>query len=484
MKRFSWFALLGSLFLVFTLPLAARAENAAPFTEPSAEEEKNLLLDAVQTLKGVAKVSDLTEAPQMDPKNRVYLKLENQQNIGAFKIRGAYFMMSRIPASQRAKGVATCSAGNHAQGVGFSADKFNIPATIFMPKSAPKKKIDAVKSYRNVRAVLVDGSFQDAKEACEKFVRETGAIYVPPYDDLNVIAGQGTVGWEIMQQLPQADVVLVPVGGGGLISGVALAVKQINPKCRVIGVQSVSSNAMALSLQQGKVVALDKVSTTADGTAVARPGDITFQLCRKYVDGIVTVTEDDIKNAIRVLYTRYHITAEGAGALGVAAVLSGRIGGENQNIVCVISGGNIDPDVLRSVVASGERERDLFQVVSTPGAPAAAGPYSQAVRCGDWLFLSGQIAMDPASGKLVGNDIKTQTEQVMKNLQAVLSAAGYDMSCVVKTTCFLADINDFAAFNEVYGRYLTGKPARSCIAASALPKNALVEVDVIACKKH
>ncbi len=310
-----------------------------------------LIFNAVQTLQNVSEVSDLVEVPQLGKKNRVYLKLETQQKIGSFKIRGAYFMISKIPVSQRAKGVATCSAGNHAQGVGFAADKFNIPATIFLPASAPRKKIDAVKSYKNVRAVLVDGSFADAKSACEKFVRETGAVYVPPYNDFDVICGQGTVGWEIMHQLPQADVILVPIGGGGLISGVALAVKSLNPRCRVIGVQSVASNAMALSLQKGKVTALDKVSTIADGTAVACPGDITFQICQKYVDGVVTVTEEEIKNAIRVLYKDCRITAEGAGALPVAAVLHGKIDAEGKNIVCVVSGGNIDPDALRSIVA-------------------------------------------------------------------------------------------------------------------------------------
>ena len=471
MKRFACFFLSLQLWVFLAVPVLSGAEK----TEISAEQSLSLIFDAVRTLDGVAKNSDLVKAPQLDDKNNVYLKLETQQNIGAFKIRGAYFMMSRIPLAQRAKGVATCSAGNHAQGVGFAADKFNIPATIFLPKSSPKKKISAVQSYKNGRAVLVDGSFNDAKAACEKFVRESGAIYVPPYDDMDVIAGQGTVGWEIMHQLPQADVVLVPIGGGGLISGVALAVKALNPKCRVIGVQSVASDAMARSLKEGKPITLDKISTVADGTAVARPGDITFQICRKYVDAIVLVTEEEIKNAIRVLYRDCHITAEGAGALPVAAVLSGKISGEKQNIVCVVSGGNIDPGVLQSIVSSGN-------VVSTSDAPAAAGPYSQAVKAGKFLFISGQIAIDPKNGQLAGADIKTQTAQVMKNIQAILAAAGFDHSMVVKTTCFLADIRDFAAFNEVYGKYFTGKPARSCAAASALPKGALVEVDVIACK--
>lgn len=479
MKRFFPVVLASALWFSLAVPVLCGAE---PDTV-TAEKSLPLIFNAVQTLNGVAKVSDLMEAPRWDRQNRIYLKLETQQNIGAFKIRGAYFMMSRIPESQRSKGVATCSAGNHAQGVGYAADRFNIPATIFLPKSTPKKKINAVKSYKNVRAVLIDGSFNDAKSACEKFVRQSGAIYVPPYDDVNVIAGQGTIGWEILHQLPQADVILVPIGGGGLISGVALAVKGLNPRCRVIGVQSETSNAMAQSLKQGKIVALDKVSTIADGTAVFRPGDITFQICRQYVDGVVTVTEEEIRNAIRVLYKDCHITAEGAGALPVAAVLSGKIGGKNKNIVCIISGGNIDPAVLQTIVNAGGSSQNAFKIISTPDAPAAVGPYSQAVECGNFLFLSGQIALDPKSGQLIGNDIKTQTEQVMKNIQAVLSAAGYDLSCAVKTTCFLADIRDFSAFNEVYGKYFRGKPARSCVAA-ALPKNALVEVEVIVCKKE
>ena len=479
MKHFS-FAVFSLVLWTFATLLPLGGAEKTPLTPGAAMP---MIFHAVQTLRGVAKVSDLVEMPQLDQKNHVYLKLETQQNIGAFKVRGAYFMMSKLSAYQRSQGVATCSAGNHAQGVGFAADEFDMQATIFLPSSTPKKKINAVKSYQNVNAILVDGSFNDAKIACEKFVQESGAIYVPPYDHVDIIAGQGTIGWEIMHQLPQADAVLVPIGGGGLISGIALAVKGLNPQCRVIGVQSVSSNAMALSMQEGKVVALDKVSTVADGTAVARPGDITFEVCKNYVDEIVTVTEEDIKNAIRVLYKECNVTAEGAGALPVAAVLSGKFHAEGKNIVCVVSGGNIDPDLLQSIVSAGNQPQKSSHAVSTDQAPAAIGPYSQAIQCGNFLYLSGQIALNPADGQLVGTDIQSQTEQVMKNIQAILTAAGYDATHVVKTTCFLSDINDFAAFNEIYGKFFTGKPARSCVGVAALPKNALVEVEVIAYKE-
>ncbi len=311
--------------------------------------------DAAGVLNGVAKVTDLAEAPALSSGGgKVYLKLETQQPIGAFKLRGAYYMMSKLTPEQAARGVVTCSAGNHAQGVGFAADHFGIRAAVFLPKSAPEKKINAVRSYKNAEVFLVDGSFDDAGRAALEYQKAKGAVYVPPFDDADVIAGQGTVGLEILEQLPDADAVIVPVGGGGLIAGVASAVKALKPSCLVIGVQSEQSNAMEQSLDKGEVVTLSSVNTLADGTAVKRPGDLTFAVCRECVDEMISVSEEQVAEAIRVLHNRCGVTAEGAGALPVAAVLSGKVALDGKKTVCVISGGNIDPGVLQSVLAGGK----------------------------------------------------------------------------------------------------------------------------------
>ena len=308
------------------------------------------ILDAVQTLAPIVTETPLQECDALSETHHVYLKLENQQKIGSFKLRGAYYMMSKLTPEQRKKGVVTCSAGNHAQGVGFSADKFGIKAAIFLPASAPEKKINAVKAYKNAQVFLVDGSFDDASAAALEYQKREGAVYVPPFNDLDVIAGQGTIGWELCHQLPEADAIVVPIGGGGLISGIASAVKALKPSCKVIGVQSEAAASMVASLQNGSPVTLDTVNTIADGTAVKRPGDITFDICRTCVDEIVTVTEKDVAKAISTLKRSYDITAEGAGALAPAAVMSGKISGKGLKVVCIISGGNIDPQLLDKIL--------------------------------------------------------------------------------------------------------------------------------------
>ena len=315
------------------------------------------VFDAARILKDVAIRSELEEAPGFPGGGRVCLKLENKQHTGAFKLRGAYYRMSKLSGEQRKRGVVTCSAGNHAQGVGFAADRFGIKATIFLPAKAPATKIAAVRAYRNVRVELVDGSFGDAQKAAADFQRRTNTVCIPPFDDRDIIAGQGTVGWEILNQLPETDIIVVPVGGGGLISGIAVAARALKPSCRICGVQAEGAPAMADSLKAGRIVTLDKVSTLADGTAVNRPGQITFDLCRRYVDGIVTVSEAEIEDAIRLLYRKYGVTAEGAGALSAAAVMSGKIPSEGKNVVCVISGGNIDRDKLDGILAKEPQGR-------------------------------------------------------------------------------------------------------------------------------
>ncbi|MDR0931907.1 MAG: pyridoxal-phosphate dependent enzyme [Victivallales bacterium] len=317
----------------------------------------SMVFDAVQVLKNTAKVSDLAEAPTLSDRNQIFLKLETQQRTKAFKLRGAYYLMSKLTDEQKKRGVVTCSSGNHAQGVGFAADQFNVKATIFLPSSTPLTKIEAVRAYRNADVRLVKGTFDDALTAALEFQKNTDAIYVPPFDNYNIIAGQGTVGWEIINQLPDADIIVVPIGGGGLISGIAFVVKTLKPSCLIYGVQAEQAAAMFDSRNAGKPVTLDRVSTLADGTAVKRPGTITFDLCQKYVDQIVTVNETQIANAIARLFRECGVTAEGAGALSVAAVVNGKIPATGKKIVCLISGGNIDRDNLEKILKENDSRK-------------------------------------------------------------------------------------------------------------------------------
>lgn len=460
------------LTLALTLTIIVTAEAGLPVTPDD-------ILKASEALRGVAIVSDLRQAETLSENGqRVYLKLENTQSVKSFKLRGAYYMISMLTTEQLAKGVCTCSAGNHAQGVGLASDRFGCEATVYVPSSTPETKLEKIRSYKNVTLKIVEGSFDDAKAACLADVENTGKIYIPPYDDKYVIAGQGTVGLEIMDQLPNADAVVVPVGGGGLASGIAVAVKSINPNCRVYAVEPVNAASMKESVNAGHPIELASADTIADGTAVKKPGDLTYEICSTLCDGFITVTEEEIKAAIAHLYIEEGVTAEGAGALSVAAVMAGQIPSDCENVVCVVSGGNIDPEKLSEII----KEANGMKTVSTNHAPAAVGPYSQAIIAGDMVYLSGQIALDPETGKLVGETVGEQTEQICKNIEAVLKAAGSDFTKVVKTTCFLADIADFAAFNEVYAKYFTTAPARSCVAVKDIPKGALAEIEVIAVK--
>ncbi|MCQ2512321.1 MAG: threonine/serine dehydratase [Lachnospiraceae bacterium] len=307
--------------------------------------------DASEVLQDVAEVSELREVKSpLGNDQQIFLKLENTQPINSFKLRGAYYMISKLTPDQLEKGLCTCSAGNHAQGVGLAADHFGCEATIYVPSTTPEMKLERIRAYKNVTLKIIDGSFDDAKAACLADEKATGKIYIPPYDNKDVIAGQGTVGLEIMNQLPDADAVVVPVGGGGLASGVLVAVKTINPDCRVYAVEPENAASMKASIEAGKPVELPSAKTIADGTAVKKPGDITYQICSSLCDGFITVSEDDIKSAIAYLYIEEGITAEGAGALSTAAVMTGQIPSDCKKVVCIVSGSNIDPSLLQEIL--------------------------------------------------------------------------------------------------------------------------------------
>lgn len=315
-----------------------------------------LRLDAIykaaHVLKEVIRHTELIYAPQINPESMVYLKPENLQFTGSFKLRGAYYKISQLSEEEKARGVIACSAGNHAQGVALAATKSGIQSLICLPEGAPISKVEATKHF-GANVCLVPGVYDDAYQRALQLRDEKGYTFVHPFDDENVIAGQGTIGLEILEEMPDVEVVLVPVGGGGLISGVAFALKSLNPSIKIYGVQAERAASMAQSIQHARIERLDAVSTFADGIAVKEPGVHTFDLVNQYVDGIVTVTEDEIAAAILALIERQKMVAEGAGAVSVAAAMFNKVPVAGKKTVCVVSGGNIDVTILSRVISRG-----------------------------------------------------------------------------------------------------------------------------------
>lgn len=326
---------------------------------------------AQHVLKEVIRRTDLIKAPKINPDADVYLKTENLQITGSFKVRGAYYKISQLSPEEREKGVIACSAGNHAQGVALAATKAGIKSLICLPDGAPISKVEATKGY-GAEVCLVPGVYDDAYNKALQLRDEKGYTFIHPFDDEMVIAGQGTIGLELLEQLPDVDAVVVPIGGGGLISGVAFAIKSLNPKIKVYGVQAAGAPSMYNSIKDGKIERLDNVSTLADGIAVKEPGKNTFELVSKYVDDIVTVTEDEISCAILSLIEQQKLIAEGAGAVPVAAVMFNKIPVKGKKVVCLVSGGNIDVTILsrvirRGLVKSGRASLLTIELVDKPG---------------------------------------------------------------------------------------------------------------------
>ncbi len=303
-------------------------------------------------LKQVLRPTELIRAARMCPDCNLYLKNENLQVTGSFKVRGAYYKISQLSEEERKNGVIACSAGNHAQGVALAASMHGIKATICIPDGAPISKVEATKSY-GADVVLVKGVYDDAYEHALKLVKETGATFIHPFDDELVIAGQGSIGLEIIDQLEGVDAVVVPVGGGGLISGVAFTLKSLDPKIKVYGVQAEGAPSMRDAIKDDKIETLSGVHTIADGIAVKTPGELTFDICKNYVDDIVTVTDDEISTAILELIEREKVIAEGAGAASVAAIMFDKLPVKGKNVVALVSGGNIDVTILSRVINRG-----------------------------------------------------------------------------------------------------------------------------------
>lgn len=325
-------------------------------------------------LKEAIRQTDLIYSPVLSKESgcELYLKTENLQVTGSFKVRGAYYKISQLNDEEKSRGVIACSAGNHAQGVALASKKFGIKSIICMPDGAPLSKVEATKSY-GAEVVLVPGVYDDAHNRAEELKAEKGYTFIHPFDDEDVIAGQGTIGLEIAEQLKDADAVIVPVGGGGLISGVAFAIKSLNPKIRVYGVQAAGAPSMLNSLEHKKIETLPFVSTVADGIAVKEPGRLTFDLCSRYVDGIVSVTDDQVSAAILALIEKQKMIAEGAGAVALAAALFNKLPDvAGKKVVCLISGGNIDVTILsrvinRGLLMSGRQCSLTLELMDKPG---------------------------------------------------------------------------------------------------------------------
>lgn len=326
---------------------------------------------AAFVLKDVIRKTDLIYAPALNPDADIYLKTENLQITGSFKVRGAYYKISQLTDAEKAAGVVASSAGNHAQGVALAAAKAGIPATICIPDLAPISKVEATKRY-GAKVELVTGVYDDAYKRAVELQQSEGRTLIHPFDDVDVIAGQGSIGLELLDQLPELDAVIVPIGGGGLISGVAFAIKSLNPKCKVYGVQASGAPSMRNSINHHQIETLEEVSTIADGIAVKQPGQLTYELCEKYVDDICTVTDDEVSSAILALMERQKMIAEGAGAVAVAAAMFNKFDIQGKKVACIVSGGNIDVTILsrvitRGLIKSGRSADITLELIDKPG---------------------------------------------------------------------------------------------------------------------
>ncbi|PZE25390.1 threonine ammonia-lyase [Curtobacterium sp. MCBD17_028] len=336
-------------------------------------------------VEGVARVTPMETSQFLGEilGSAVHLKCENLQRTGAYKIRGAYNRLAALDADERRRGVVAASAGNHAQGVALAARELGVPATIFMPVGVALPKLQATRQY-GADTVLHGHSVEEALAAAQEFATRTGAVFIPPFDHPDIIAGQGTVGLEIVDQVPDVDTVVVPIGGGGLVSGVALAVKGIarqqGRSIRVVGVQSANTASYPVSIQAGAPTTITTAPTIADGIAVARPGELNFPLVRDLVDEIVTVADDDVARALLVLLERAKLVVEPAGAVGVAAIMAGTIRDSGRTVV-VLSGGNIDPLMMERVITRGlvAAQRYVAIRIMLPDRPGQLALVSQVI---------------------------------------------------------------------------------------------------------
>jgi threonine dehydratase len=294
----------------------------------------------------------------------IYLKAEHMQRSGSFKVRGASYKISRLPQECYAAGVIAASAGNHAQGVAIAASQHKMPCTIVMPDNAPLAKVTATQSY-GARVVLYGATYDDAYQHCVELQQESGATFIHAFDDPDVIAGQGTLGLEMLNDLPDADAIVVPVGGGGLISGIAIAARALKPDITIIGVQAEGAPSCRISLEAGSPQTLPAITTIADGIAVKRPGTLTYSIIERMVDDVVLVNDEAIINAVLLLMERCKMVVEGAGAVGLAALLSGVIDLKGKKVLVPLTGGNIDINLVGRFIEHGLAAAGRYFVIHT-----------------------------------------------------------------------------------------------------------------------
>ena len=329
------------------------------------------VFNAQTVLKNIIRETGVVRAYGIAPECELYLKPENLQITGSFKVRGSAYKIAKLSEEEKSRGVIACSAGNHAQGVALAATKNGIKSLICLPDSAPISKVEATKGY-GAEVCLVEGCYDDAYQKALELKEKEGYTFVHPFNDENVIAGQGTIALEILNELDNIDAIVVPIGGGGLISGIAYTVKQIRPEVKVYGVQAVGAPSMYNSMRDGEIECLSDVSTIADGIAVKQPGDNTFALVKEYVDEIALVSDDEVASAILALIEKQKMIAEGAGAVAVAAVMFDKFDLKGKRVVAVVSGGNIDVTSLsrvidRGLLKSGRSSSLLIELIDKPG---------------------------------------------------------------------------------------------------------------------
>ena len=395
---------------------------------------------ARNVLKGVINETHLIHSPALSKAsgNSVYLKPENMQVTGAYKIRGAYYTISTLSKEQKSRGLVTASAGNHAQGVAYAAQKAGVPATICMPTTTPLVKVNNTKDY-GARVLLHGATFDDAAELAAKLSAEEGLTYVHPFNDLTVATGQGTIAYEIFSDLPDVDVILVPIGGGGLAAGVSTLTKLLNPNVKVIGVEPAGAASMSESLKAGHVVTLPKVDTIADGVAVKTPGDKVFPYIQANADEVITIRDDELVDAFLDMTEKHKMVVENAGLLTIAALT--HLDCRDQNVVSVLSGGNMDVITMSSLIQHGliNRGRVFTFSVHRPDRPGELLNVARIIAEEDGNIIKLEHNQFVSINRQSAVELKVTLEAFghshKEKILGALSASGYD-AMEVRTDSF------------------------------------------------
>ncbi len=394
----------------------------------------DLILEAHDRLRKRVRRTELIHSHYFSEKLGfpLYFKCENLQRTGSFKIRGALNFMTAQPRENLAKGVITASAGNHAQGVAFSADLLGVKATVFMPESTPPQKVFATRDY-GAEVMLVGNNFDEAFAAAEKRGKESGALFVHPFDDPLVMAGQGTIGLELLHELPDLANVIIPIGGGGLLSGIGSAIKATRPEVRIIGVEAAAAPSMHYSLKKGRVAETPLAFSLADGIAVKKVGRNTFPIVRDVADDVVLVEEEEIAQAIVALLERTKLLVEGAGAVPLAAVLNNKVPAISGKTVCLLSGGNIDVRTIavvveRGLLAAGRYLKLKVELADVPGSLAKLATDVAAARANIYLISHDRRSIALPLGRTeVLLELETRGYEHMEEVIEYLTARGYDV---------------------------------------------------------